>query len=375
MPHCMMSQVTGKRIVRCTAIVFTSFVFAQAASAQWPQWGGKNRDFVADAKDLATVWPESGPKKTWSRALGPGYASMAFDADRLYTIHLEPSPQGAGSDMGPAAGDPVEHEIVVALDAESGETVWQHKYAAPWPKSIDRENLKGPNATPIVHNGRVYTFGLTGKVHCLDQKSGKPIWSHDVVGEFGATMPGYGFASSPLIYKNKLILPVGGPGVGVMAFDSDTGRVLWKKHDFAGMYSSPIVVRFDGADEIVLLAESEVVGMEPASGEIEWRYPFKSNIMTPLWSDNGQLFVGSQEFGSRALKLTRKDGKVDVKEIWSQKEMRVEYTNAVRVGELIIGCGGWDEKYFLTAVDAETGKMPGSNPISTWPTSSMSTGS
>lgn len=351
-------KLSGRnRIAGCAGIVFALSSLVPNASAQWPQWGGKNRDFVADASDLAPVWPEGGPVKLWSRPFGSGYSSIAYDSDHLYAIQLGPISKRGAADMGPGADDTVQNEIVVALDVQTGKTVWEHKYAAPWPATIDEENHKGPNATPLVHDGRVYTFGQTGKVHCLDQKTGKPIWSHDVVAEFGAKMPGYGFASSPVIYKNSVVLPVGGPGVGIIAFDAATGNVLWKKHDFVDFYSSPIVVRFDGAEEIVLLTGSEVVGMAAATGDVEWRFPFKSGIMTPLWSDNGRLFVSSGEFGSRGLKLSRKDGKVDVQEVWSQKEMRVEWSNAVRAAGLILGCGGWDEKYYLTAIDAESGKI------------------
>jgi outer membrane protein assembly factor BamB len=106
-------------------------------------------------------------------------------------------------------------EVIVALDTQTGKTVWEYKYdAASLPDGIiGAENIRGPNATPLVHEGKVYAFGATGNLHCLDQKTGKSVWSHDVLAEFGAKMPGFGFASSPLIYKNSLILPVGGDGV------------------------------------------------------------------------------------------------------------------------------------------------------------------
>lgn len=353
--RCVMNRLKENRSVACLVVAFAWLALTPIAFAQWPQWGGKNRDFVAEAKDLAPVWPEGGPRRIWTRALGPGFASIAFDNDRLYTLQLEANPNRGSVEMGPGADDNSQREIVIALDAQTGKTLWEYNYAAPWPTTMDTGNFNGPNATPLIHDGRVYTFGLTGKVHCIDQKTGKPIWSHDVVAEFGAKSPGYGFASSPLLYKNSLILPVGGPGVGAMAFDAVTGQVLWKKHDFADFHSSPIIVRVDGVDEIVFLTGGEVVGMSPATGDIEWRYPFKSGIMTPLFDGTRHLFVGSSEFGSRSLKLTKKDGKVE--EVWSQKEMRVDYSNAVRVGGLIIGSGGWDEKYYLTAVDAETGSV------------------
>ncbi len=279
-------------------------------SAQWPQWGGKNRDFVADAKDLAASWPEEGPKKIWSRPFGSGHSSVAFVDDRLYAMYREPEAEVLDDPMGPIAVTK-KVEVVLALDTQTGKIIWEHKYeAAPLPEgTIGAENIRGPNATPLVHEGKVYAFGATGNLHCLDQTTGKPAWSHDVLAEYGARMPDFGFASSPLMYENSLILPVGGPGVGVMAFDPTSGNVLWKKHDFAGTHSSPILIRVDGRDEIVLLAGAEVVGMDPVTGEIEWRYPFQSKVMTPLWGNDGILFISSPvtfpDRGSRGLKLTR----------------------------------------------------------------------
>jgi outer membrane protein assembly factor BamB len=227
---------------------------------------------------------------------------------------------------------------------------------------MEQQYGKGPNATPLVHEGKVYTFGIGGKLHGLDQKTGKTIWSHDVLVEYGAKTPEFGFSSSPLIYKNSLIVPVGGPGIGVIAFDAASGAVLWKQHDFVNTYSSPIVIQFDGKDEIVLLAGSEVVGMNPTTGEMEWRYPFetqyKTNIMTPLWGKDEILFISSApEVGSRGLKLTRKDGKVNVEDVWTTNKMQVGQANAVRVGNHILACSGEESVFFMTAIEAATGKI------------------
>lgn len=361
MLRCAINHKKGKIIASYlgTAIALSSL--APVVSAQWPQWGGKNRDFVADAKDLAPSWAEGGPRKIWSRTFGSGHSSLSYVDDRLYGMYREDGAENVDDTLGPIGGDA--NEVVVALDAQTGKIIWEYKYeAAPLPDgTIGAANIRGPNATPLVHEGKVYAFGATGNLHCLDQKTGKPVWSHDVLAEYGAKMPGFGFASSPLVYKNSLILPVGGPGVGVIAFDPASGDVHWKKHDFAGTHSSPIVIRVDGRDEMVLLAGLEVVGMDPGTGEIEWRYLFQSNVMTPLWGDEGILFISSPntspDRGSRGLKLTRKDGKVNVEELWATKEVRVGYTNAVRAGSLIVACSGEDDEFFMTGIDAATGKI------------------
>ncbi len=347
-------QTKGRTLAGRTAFSLALSTLAAPSLAQWPQWGGKNRDFVADSKELAAAWPEGGPKKLWSRPLGAGYSSIACVDDSLYTMYRDGDVAGPGGDSN--------DEVVVALDARTGKTAWENRYAAPLPEGMDPQFGKGPNSTPLVHGGRVYSFGIGGKLHCIDQKTGKTVWSHDVIAEFGAKTPNFGFSSSPLVYKDSLIVPVGGPGVGVIAFDAAGGAVQWKKHDYVDTYSSPIVIQFDGKDEIVLLAGSEVVGMEPATGEIEWRFPFeteyKTNIMTPLWGNDGILFVSSApEVGSRGLKLTRKGGKVNIEESWTTKKMQVGQANATRVGSHIFACSGEESVFFMTAIEAATGKI------------------
>jgi len=354
-------QRIGRRVIaKHTTVALVLCAMAAPVSAQWPEWGGKNRNFTADAKDLAASWPEGGPRRIWSRTFGEGHSSLSFVDDRLYGMYREGGAANVNDGPGPMEGGT--NEIVVALDAQTGKTIWEYKYAAPMPEGVPAENIRGPNATPLIHDGRVYAFGVTGKLHCFDQKTGKPVWSHDVLTEYGAKMPVFGFASSPLIYKNSLILPVGGPDVGVVAFDPASGKVQWKKHDFVGTHSSPIIIRVDGKDEIVLLAGAEVVGMDPANGDIEWRYPFDSRVMTPLWGDDGILFISSADQGSRGLKLARKDGKVNVEERWAAKDVNVGYTNSVRWGNLILGCNSRGDEYFMTAIDAATGKIAWQQP-------------
>ena len=171
-----------KRILRPTPLIAVGVaLLTSSAFAQWPQWGGKNRDFIADARDLAASWPESGPKRLWTKDLGAGYSAIAYVDDRLYTMYR----RGVVNhrQIGPPAEDGADDEVVVALDAKSGETVWENKYAAPLPEGMDPQFGRGPRATPLVVGGRVYTFGVGGRLQCLDQKTGAVIWGHDLVKE------------------------------------------------------------------------------------------------------------------------------------------------------------------------------------------------
>ena len=154
-----------------------TFVVALAgtASAQWPQWGGPNRDFRSTAMDLAEEWPEAGPRKVWERALGAGYSSIVADGGRLFTLYRSG-----------------EEEVVVCLDARTGATVWEHRYRPTW--------REPPNSTPTVFGDQVYTLGVCGQLCALDKNSGKLVWSHDLVAEYGTKPPYYGFSASPLVH-------------------------------------------------------------------------------------------------------------------------------------------------------------------------------
>ena len=319
-------------------------VIVAPALAQWPGWGGPKRDFKAECKGLSAKWSEDGPKQIWSRELGPGYSSIAVDGDRLYTMFRKD-----------------DDEIVVALEAKTGKTVWEHPYNSPVPEGMDPQFGKGPNATPLVHNGKVYTLGVGGRLHCLDLSTGKPLWSHDLIGEFGAKVPAFGFSSSPTIHKDALITAGSGTGAGMMAFDLTGGSLLWKAHDFENVYSSPLLIKVDGQDQVVLLADTQVVGVNPTSGELLWSHPhenqWKTNISTPVWGDDNLLYVtAGGEAGSRALRLKVKEGKTSVEELWSTRKMAVGQGNVIRVGDYYYGISG-DGPAFFACAEAKTGKV------------------
>ena len=150
---------------------------------QWPQWGGPNRDFKSDAKGLAAKWPDDGPKRVWSRPLGDGLSSIAMDDGKLFTMYREG-----------------EEEIVIAIDAASGKTIWQNKYPAKVADSMDTRFGVGPRSTPTVAGDHVYTLGVAGRLRCGGKKDGKTVGAHPrnralVVQGKGFGLPGYFRAS------------------------------------------------------------------------------------------------------------------------------------------------------------------------------------
>jgi len=312
---------------------FFALALAGVASAQWPQWGGPGRDFHARGADLAEEWPEAGPRKLWERELGPGYSSIVAEGERLYTLYRS----GA-------------EEVVVCLDARTGVTVWEHRYATL--------ETQPPNSTPTVSGDRVYALGFYGRLSALDRHSGKLAWSHDLVAEYWAKTPQYGFAASPLVHGDALILPVGGEGSGVAAFALADGKLLWSKQDVEEVYASPVLIEVEGEAQIAVLGAGRVIGLSPASGELLWSEPIGSeqNIVSPLWGPDGLLCATGSERGTCLLRFSRADGKTRVERVWENEQLRIGQTTVVRLGEHFYGSTGQDP-YFVTAFHAATGEV------------------
>ena len=315
------------------------------ARAQWYQFGGPTRDFRADATGLATEWPEDGPKRLWQRELGDAFSGIVADDGTLYTMYRDGG-----------------REVVVALNAATGETRWEHRYSAPPFEGMTDNFGVAPRSTPLIDGDRVYTLGIRAMLHCLDKRTGKVLWSHDMMEEYGAKPPRWGYSASALAYKDTIIVPVGGPGHGVMAFDKSDGSVVWAKHDYPAAYASPMLIDVDGQEQLVAFMQPAVVGLNPGDGALLWSSPhttdYDVNASQPIWCPDNTLVISSAyNSGSRGLKLTRSGDKTEVEQLWHQRKMKIHFGSAIRIGDLIYGSSGGNGPVFFAAVDVRTGKM------------------
>ncbi len=332
---------------RWAALALAGAVALPAAAEDWPQWGGPRRDFHAAPQKLAETWPEGGPQVLWRRQLGDGYSAVSGVGERLYTLYR--------------AGD---EEIVVALAAADGRTVWEHRYAAAHLEGMRMGYGAGPHATPLVAGGRVFATGVTAKLTAVDAGSGKRLWGHDLWQDFGGNVTKRGYACSPIAWGESVIVTVGGPGHGVMAFDQASGAVVWKRHDFSSSQSSPILIELGGQEQLVAFVADEAVGLDPASGDLLWRHPHPTtavyNIATPIWSPEVQTLFLTSAYGggSRALHLSRGEGgATGVEELWYSPKMKVHFSNALRFGDHVYGSSGTSGSSFLSAIDLATGEI------------------
>ncbi len=203
-------------------------------------------------------------------------------------------------------------------------------------------------------------MGVAGQLHALDAKTGKVLWSHDLVKEF-EVQAFMAYASSPLAHGSNVILPVGGRGRGVVAFDQESGAVVWQNQDLMLAPSSPVLIDVDGKEQLVVFGRKRIAGLDPGDGSLLWSHPHETeyglNISTPVWGEGNLLFISSAyDGGSRVIRLSRAGGKTTAEEVWFSNRLRIHFGNALRVGNLVLGTSGDFGPAFFTAVDVETGQ-------------------
>ncbi|HVS15115.1 MAG TPA: PQQ-binding-like beta-propeller repeat protein [Thermoanaerobaculia bacterium] len=347
----------------CGALLDAPVAAQPESHAAWPQFGGPGRDFVVrDAPSLAESWPEGGPPVLWRRPLGTGHSTIVVGDGRLYTLYRA----GDGRSKG---GPWADEERVVALDAATGETLWEHAD----PSAIqDFSRGAGPHATPLLAGGRLFAIGTSKRLLALDAATGELLWSVDLVADLGAPpllvrpIVKSGYASSPIAWRDLVICAVGGPGQSLVALRHRDGSVAWKSGHFLISGSSPLLIDVGGAEEaqrqLVYFAGSLVAGLDPGRGSVLWAHAHDAgndfNLSLPLWSTEHQtLFLSSgYRAGSRGLRLALEGGVTRVEELWFDHRTKFQFLNAVRVGDTVYGTTGESGTAFLTAIDVATGE-------------------
>lgn len=190
-------------------------------------------------------------------------------------------------------------DIFRCLDAKTGRVLWEFKYLATG--ELDYGN--SPRSTPLIHDGRVYTLGAFGHFHCLSLEDGKVLWSKNLVTDYGAEKPSWGYSASPMIVDNRLILMPGGKNASIVSLDPATGKEQWKTPGRQTAYASPIVGTFGGVRQIVVYDATTLGGWDIETGRRLWELePIDRgdfNVPTPVDLGDGCLLVTSENNGTR----------------------------------------------------------------------------
>lgn len=348
-PRCALLVVLGASV----PLWLSTGPVATQAGATWPQFGGPARNFVAASTGLAMSWPAGSPRQLWSRALGEGHSSIVSDGRMLYTMYR---PTGLVQMVRRS-----QDEVVVALDAATGKTVWEHRFPAPT-SGMDFSYGAGPHSTPTIAGDLVVAVGSLGQIFALNRRTGRVVWSHDLVKEYGGARFDRGYSPSPLLYRDTIVLPVGGRARSLMAFRVADGSIAWQGGSLDVAPASPLLITLDGEEQIVLFGADAVGGIKPGTGTLLWSHSHRTdyglNISTPVFGPGNVLFISSAySGGSRLLQLTKAGDKTTAKELWFTNRMRVHFGTVARIGDRYYGSSGDFGPAFMVAVDAKDGRV------------------
>jgi outer membrane protein assembly factor BamB len=304
-------------------------------AADWPQWLGPKRDGVS----TETIKPWKGTlKPLWTQPVGPGHSSPVIADGKVYLF---------------AQVKDKEEESLSAFDAKTGKPLWSTSY----PRSKFRTLFgTGPQATPAVARGKVFTYGPTGLLTAFDAAKGDKSWQVDTEKDFKVTRPGFGAACSPLVDGQHVVVNVGGKGASVVAFTADKGEVAWKQLDDPASYASGIRV----GDQLVFLTQQGLRGLKPEDGKPLWYYKLVDDLnessMTPVMAGD-VLLAGSITKGMIGLKR-KGDG---FEEVWQNKALTCYFSTPIPVGPkhvyVVSGQLGLMPTSSLHCVETATGKI------------------
>jgi len=323
--------------------VFLSLVAppARAANPEWPQFHGPRRDNCSTDTGLLRHWPDEGPTLLWqAEGIGEGWASVAISGGRIYTAG------NIGSDT-----------VITALDL-AGRQLWQAKNGPAY----DRQ-YPGARSTPTVADGKLYHLNGDGDVICLDAATGRVLWQLNMLTEFQGRNPRWGLAESLLVDGSRVICCPGGPEVGIVALDKDTGKTIWTCTGIGELpaYASPILIDYAGLRQIVTMTSAAVVGVAADTGKLLWKYDhpaaYDVNVSSLLFHEGELFFAGTWGRGATKVKLHVAGQQCTVERVWHTEELDNEHGGVVLVDGYLFGLAdGNHRNRHWACLDWQTGK-------------------
>ncbi len=314
-----------------------------AMAGDWPQILGPDRNGRATGEQLATAWPAGGPPVVWEAQVGRGLAGVAVRKGRLVLFHRQ------GNQL-----------VAEAREAATGRSQWKSGFATTYSSTISPDD--GPRCVPLVDQEHVYLLGPGGELACLELATGKQVWLRNICKDFNAPEGYFGTGSSPILEGDKLLVNVGGKdGAGLVAFSPADGKTLWKATDEAASYSSPVAATVAGVRQVIFVTRLNVVSIDPANGEVRFRFPFGArgptvNAASPLVIGDHLFVSASYGVGAQWAKI----GARDAKEVWANDDvMSSQYTTCVERDGILYGIDGRQDVGVarLRAFDPRTGRV------------------
>ncbi|UCG56072.1 MAG: PQQ-like beta-propeller repeat protein [Phycisphaerales bacterium] len=320
------------------ASVRVPLLCASGIGAGWPEFHGPGRTNISPDRGLLKEWPEGGPRLLWTYSqCGRGYSGVAIADGMIFT-----------------AGDSDRKEMVLALDM-NGKLLWKQPNGDAW-----RRSSPGSRATPTYNDGALYHMNPTGRLAAYEARSGKPLWTVDLVSRFDARYGIWALAENVIVDGDKVLCMPGGPRGRVVALDKRTGKTLWVNTEIehSAAYCSGIVATCGGVRQLISMTQRSVVGVNVESGELVWSAPFvpmsPQNALTPVFQDGYVFIACGHSSGGRLIKpdLSSRSAKT----VWHREDLDDCHSGALLVDGRLYGsaCRVGGKSFYC--VDFLTGK-------------------
>ena len=304
----------------------------------WTDFRGPARDGRYLQRRLNLEWPEAGLTPIWKQPIGGGYASFVVADGHAFTLEQRR-----------------DQEVVAAYDAATGRELWTHAWDARFDEMLGGP---GPRATPTWRDGRVYALGATGRLWCLEADTGDVVWDRDILSDSGATNLEWAMSGAPLIVDGMVIVqPGGAAGWSVVAYDRETGEVVWHALDDEAAYTSPMLTTLAGHRQVVTVTAERAIGLS-LGGDLLWEYPWHiaavPNVAQPVVVGPDRLFLSaSYGKGAAVIELTGAQPPLTAETVWSNNRMKNRFSSSVLHNGYIYGL----DESILACVDAATGEL------------------
>lgn len=334
----MMRSTHLKSLIGVAALVLCLGIEAAAQAGDWPQWRGANRDGISKETGLLKEWPAEGPPLLWKASgAGRGYSSFSISKGQLFTLGLRGT-----------------REYVIAFDVKTGKELWATPYGT---NAFKNDRGDGPRGTPTVDGDRLYALGGNGDLSALEVKTGRIVWTMNMLQKFGGQNITWGISESPLVIGDKILVNAGGPDASIVALNKKDGSVVWKSQSDRAGYSSAIALEAGGATQVVFFTHQRALGLDLKTGKLLWDYAKAANNVanaaTPIARGN-RVFITSDYGNGGGLVEIKASGKdVKAEEVYFTKEMRNHHSSSVLIGDHLYGFSG----SILTAMHFDTGKI------------------
>ena len=296
-----------------------SLVFFPCLADDWPGFGGTRRDGVSTEKGLRLTWGDDEPKPLWKAKVGAGYSSVIEAVGLAYTV-------------GNANGK----NTIFCFDANSGEKKWTHSFPCEKaPKYFDG----GSRATPAVADGILYLASHEGAFFAFEAKTGKVLWSKDLIEDFNGRRPTWGFSGSPLVSDGKVIVDTGSKDGALVAMNAKTGDLVWRGGSDEAGYASPML-RANKPTEILVFNRSGLCLFLLADGRPLYRFQHKTrygiNVAQPLDTGNSILISSAYGKGSALVDVSGRTAKA----VWETESFSSQMASLVKKDNYAYGIHG-----------------------------------